>query len=202
MKLDLIIFTDGSAQIGKPQYGGYSCVIIDPKKDKFTVLYDNVNSDKTPYLELYAIYKAVLYAEEIRKTRKKKGLKILIVTDHKNHVDAFTDWIWNVWNLFDYDNWRKKNSGKPIKNQWIYREVLNVLSTGSIEMKIAHITSHTKRNKTGIQSVIDEMAEYNIEIDENIALMFMQFNQIADAYAKYGSNYYIKKFNKAPMRLR
>ena len=32
MSIDLIIFTDGSAQIGKPQYGGYSCIFVDPKK--------------------------------------------------------------------------------------------------------------------------------------------------------------------------
>ena len=84
MDIDLIVFTDGSAQIGKPQYGGYSCVFVDPEKMTFTVTYDNIHSDKIPYLELIAIYKAVYQANEIRKSRKMKIINVLIISDHRN----------------------------------------------------------------------------------------------------------------------
>lgn len=201
MEIDLIVFTDGSAQIHKPQYGGYSCVFVDPRSLLFTVLYDNLNSDKIPYLELIAIYKAIYHANEIRKSRKMKTINILIISDHKNHVMALNDWMWNTWDLSDYDNWKKK-SGELVKNQDVFRDILDILSKGKVNMKIAHINSHLKPQKTDIEEFCLQMSESGVELTPHTAEAFIEFNQIADAYAKYGGNFYTKKFKKSPIKLR
>lgn len=201
MNIDLIIFTDGSAQIGKPQYGGYSCIFVDPRSFIFTVLYDNINSDKVPMLELIAIYRALYQANEIRKSRKMKVINVLIISDHRNHVEALNDWIWNVWDLTNYNTWKKKN-GDIVKNQDIFKNILELLGKGKVNLKIVHMKSHLRSNKTDLEKFCCDMNEKGLSLTPHTAKAFIQFNQIADVYAKYAGNYYTKKFNKSPVKLR
>jgi ribonuclease HI len=200
MSIDLIVFTDGSAQIGKPQYGGYSCIFVDPKKYKFSVLYDNINSDKIPYLELLAIYKAIYHSNEIRKSYGMKTIKILIISDHRNHVEALNNWIWNVWDTTT-DTWKKKN-GDIVSNQNVFKDIISILEKGKVQIKIVHIRSHLKSNKTDIKAFCNDMKDKGVYLNPYTAKVFIKFNQIADVYAKYGSTYYTKKYNKSPIKLR
>lgn len=200
MKPDLIIFTDGSAQIGKPQYGGYSCVFIDPKSEKFSVLYDNVSSDKIPYLELLAIYKAVYHSDRIRKERKLKHLNVVIISDHKNHINALNSWIWESWDTSD-EVWKKKNN-ETVKNQKLYKDILTILDKGKLTVRFAHMNSHMKVTDSCLTMVRHEMEDLGINISYELAEAFIKFNQIADAYAKYGGDYYTKKWKKSPIKLR
>ena len=202
MKPDLIIFTDGSAQLDKPQYGGYSCVFLDPVNFKFSILYDNIQSSKSPFLELYAIYMAVLYADKIRISRKMDHIRVVILSDHKNHVNALNKWIWNVWNISDPAHWIKAKNTEEVKNQTYYRKILDILDKGNITIKIIHMKSHIKKDMNNIDIMRSNLADQGLYVNLESTLAFMKFNSIADAYAKYAGGYYQKRFNKQPKRLR
>ena len=130
-----------------------------------------------------------------------KSINILIISDHKNHVMALNDWIWNSWDLTNYEKWKKK-SGEEVKNQEIFKQIIELLNKGTVNIKIAHINSHLKPKKTDIEEFCVYMSDSGVELTPHTAEAFIKFNQIADVYAKYGGNYYEKKFNKSPVKLR
>jgi hypothetical protein len=129
-----------------------------------------------------------------------KTIKILIISDHRNHVEALNNWIWNVWDTTT-DTWKKKN-GDIVSNQNVFKDIISILEKGKVQIKIVHIRSHLKSNKTDIKAFCNDMKDKGVYLNPYTAKVFIKFNQIADVYAKYGSTYYTKKYNKSPIKLR
>jgi len=100
------IYTDGACS-GNPGKGGWAAIILEEKKNLFSISGSESNTTNNR-MELTAPIMA------LKKIKKKTN--IIIFTDSKYVKDGITDWI-KKWKL---NNWKSSNK-KPIKNKdlWV-----------------------------------------------------------------------------------
>lgn len=124
------IFTDGSyIKKGNKIYCGYG--IYFPNNEyksvgrKFT--HEPITNNRA---ELYAIYKSLIFANIINKT--KQISQVNIYSDSEYSVKTF-----NVW----YPNWIKNK--KPYLNKDIIDDVVEIINNSNFKVNLIHIRSHT-----------------------------------------------------------
>lgn len=182
---DYIIFSDGSLRkIGKKTFVGYSCVVLNTKTGVYTTLADELSSHRTiVYCEVWAVYRGLQYLQMIRMKNNLNSLNVLVVSDSQLLVTVFNDLIKNQWDLSDWNNWKKAN-GKTVKNQQLYRSIVELMNECDMKVRFVHINSHTNFAKEKVDKIRTAMKECGIRLNEDQLRMFIRMNSIADDAAQ------------------
>lgn len=185
MKPDYILFTDGSAIIDKHDkhrtYTAYSVVCLNTVTQKYVTLAGALTSRSIGYAEAWAIYQGLRYANHLRKDANLKKIKILVVSDSKLTIDAFTIWIPNkVWDTNDWMHW-KKTDGSEVLNQDILRPIANILKNDHLNVRFTHINSHTTKRAT--DHIYSKFKADEINISKELIPVFVKMNSLADEAA-------------------
>lgn len=177
-----IVFTDASHRSDRKghDYCGYGVVILNVETRHYMQFGGELGDRTAAFGETWAIYQGVKNA--IKFCSKEEKTDILIVTDSKLNVKTMSVFIPYVWDTSDWHNW-KKVDGKPVKNQEIYRRIVELIRRNShVHVRITHVNSHlTHKDWRRIQFKLEK---YNIMADEETSKMFMDMNAIADEIAK------------------
>lgn len=183
MKPDMILFPDGSLKMcNEKRYAGYGSVILDPHKGKYITINGRLNSKSIVYCEGWAVYKSFIILERIRKRKKIKHLRVLVISDSKLTVQTFNEWILYAWDTSDWYNW-KKNSGEAVKNQELYRSILNIITNGHYRVKFIHINSHSNKKKNAIDKIKSKLTQAKVTIDDQTLNAIIEMNRLADEAA-------------------
>lgn len=182
---DLIIFPDGSLRKkGDKFLAGYGAVILNPSTGEYTTISGSLSKESVVYCEAFAIYQGLRYVEHIRKKHHKgKKMKVLVVSDSKLNIRAFTEWIPYAWDLSDWNNWKKSNK-EEVKNQDVYRAVLRVLKNGKYTIRFVHMNSHTAKNAAAREKMRKSLKKANVELNDATLDVFVKMNDLADEAAK------------------
>ena len=180
MKIDYILFSDGSVR--KMKYGdltGYGCVIVNMKTKQYTAFGGEMSSGSIAYAEGWAIYRGLQFINSFRKNKDKKQ-HILVVTDSKLTISILTDYIPNVWDVSDWNHWKKKN-GTSVLNQDLYRNIVDLINRGNMKVRFVHMNSHLKDDEWKVLQ--KKMKEQNVDATDRSAKLFVQMNRLADEIA-------------------
>lgn len=181
LRPDYIIFPDASVKrSGTVCYSGYGTVILNTRTNKYVIISGELSKSSTVYCEAWAIFRGMQFVEYVRK--KGQRLKILVVSDSKLNVTAFSEWIPHTWDLSDYTNWKKRD-GSPVKNQKLYRMILKVINNGYYKFRIVHINSHSDKKSELRERIRKKMKSNKINISESTLSTFIQMNDLADKAA-------------------
>lgn len=181
MKINFILFTDGSVRIfDEHRVSAYGCVVLDVSTKRYTTFGGPMKqSDSIVYVEAWAIYRGLQYINKICKQRSVKP-NILIVSDSKLNVEIMTHYIPKVWNLNDWDNWRKTD-GSKVKNQELYRNIVELIIQNNLHVKFIHIHGHTTEREQS--KVYKELKHADIKVPQKLCKVFVKMNAIADEIA-------------------
>lgn len=176
MRPDYILFTDASVRKNKIKtFAGYSYVGLNVTTGNYTTYSGSLNNESIVFAEAWAIYSGLLYIIKSNPTAN-----ILVVSDSKLNVDILTQYIpKGMWDMSGYV-WKKSN-GKPVKNQKLYKGIMNLLRYSSGKIKFIHINSH--KNISDITDIINKFKKYNVTMNGDTAKVFLQMNSLADILA-------------------
>ena len=190
MKPNYIIFPDASLKRcgNTREYCGYGVVVLDTSTNRYITDSDELHGKTIAYGEGYAVYRGLQLIESFRRSGKGR-CKVLVVSDSKTTVNAFNVWMRRSWNMSDYSSWTKRN-GDPVRNQKVFRLILNWCASHSYKMKIVHIYAHAERDAELRTAIRKRMSAYRVKINDATLDVFIQLNQLADQLANAAASYY------------
>lgn len=180
MEVNFIIFTDGSVRrFDDKVAAAYGVVVLDYSTKTYTKFGDRLKTVSIVYAEAWAVYRGLQYINRICNKNSMKAT-VLVVTDSKLNVSIFTEYIPKRWDLSDWDNWRKTD-GSYVKNQNIYRNIVELIHNNHMVVRFLHINSH----KPDIEwKIVQKKAEDNgIHLKKGVCKVFMKLNTEADKIA-------------------
>lgn len=178
-----IIFSDASVRRGKNDitYAGYGVVVLNTETREYTHFGGELGGHTVAYSEAYAIYRGIRYVRDIA-SNKNDPTQILVVTDSKLNVKILSVFIPYVWDLSDWNHW-KKADGHAVKNQEVYRKIVSLIQgSPGIHVRVTHINSHLGEDDW--ERVKSKLKQYGIIVDATTAQMFREMNAIADNVAQ------------------
>ena len=186
MKPNYILFTDGSVRrwkdpITKEQLtaGSYGIVVLDIATMRYTEFGSRLKTSSSIYAEAWAMYRGLQYINGICVRRRVKA-SILLVTDNKINVEILTKYVKGSWDMSDWNHW-KKSDKSPVKNQELYRDILTLIGSNNIQLKVVHINSHLP---SGSAEVIQEkLRKFGVTVNVDTANLFQEMNERADKVA-------------------
>ena len=184
MTPDYVIFSDASVILsGACNYSAYAAVILNCETKAYTTISGPLSNRSIAFCEGYAIYQGLRYLKQLTKSKHKKDkVKILVVTDSKNTVTTFTQWIQNSWDTTDWYHW-KTSQKEPVKNQDLYRSIIKVLNSDRFKVKFIHINSHSNGKKGAESKIFAKLVDAKVHLSEKTAKIFIEMNDLADKVA-------------------
>ena len=181
-KLQYIVFTDASYKKRDGRgYCGYGVVIVNMETRQFTEFGGDLSDHTIVFGESWAILKGVQKALELMKnsSHKMKG-RVLIVTDSKLCVNILTNFI-PRWDTSE-ETW-KTLSGKPVKNQEIYKRITTLLGKyPDVEFRITHVHGHL--GKKFEYKIRRDLEKHGINPTDETVTAFRRMNARVDAIAQ------------------
>lgn len=128
-------YTDGSCSTNTRK-GGWGFVILENDEKVFED--KGAEEDTTNNrMELSSFLKALLYAT--KGEDKIENCEITIYTDSAYICNCFQDGWWKKWLL---NGWKSANR-MPIKNQDLWKEIINIYRKNQISIEVQKVKAHT-----------------------------------------------------------
>lgn len=184
VNVNFILFTDGSVRRFKDNdkrktVSAYGVVVLDVLTKRYTTFSGSLGTDSIVYAEAWAIYRGLQF---INKSCKKRMVKptVLVVTDNKLNVSILSDYIPNLWDLSNWNCWRKRD-GSKVKNQEVYQNIMELIIDNDLQVRFTHINSHLSSGDW--KMIQNKLKDSGINLDKELCKIFVKMNNLADNLA-------------------
>lgn len=172
----LNIFTDASVILA--DYGFDSCsasfaIIGDDEENAISKVEINRNTTNN-FGEMYAIYLGVLTAYEF--TRTKHFDIVNVFSDSAVSVFGLKEWIYN-WKL-DKDGLLINSSNKPVANQSLICNIIDIILTFNLNISFFHIKGHTEYNDSNKIQVLNKFISKFRNLNKDIGYGLIDYSTI------------------------
>jgi len=157
-------------------------VILNTANNEYTSFGGPLGNQSVAHCEAWAIWSGLLKTKEIIESRPDNKLcRVLLISDSKLNVLALSKYL-SSWDISDWKHWKKHNSEDQVKNQDLYRRILElVFNCERMKLKVTHINSHLKEDDW--QTIQAKLSKFGVTADENTSKLCLKMNALADSIA-------------------